>query len=100
MSKKLFIGGLSGDTTEGSLRAAFEPFGQVEDAQVIVHAESGRSRGFGFVSLTDPAAALAARSAMNGGLIDGRTVRVDAAQEPYHAVVQLEEGADPCQPSR
>lgn len=86
MFKKLFVGGLSWDTTERSLRAAFEAFGPVEGVEVIRLPGSGRSRGYGFVSLSEPAHAAAACRALNGGQIDGRTVRVDPAQEEYRSV--------------
>ncbi|MCA9543593.1 MAG: RNA-binding protein, partial [Myxococcales bacterium] len=50
MSKKLFVGGLAWGTDDDSLRAAFEAFGEVTDAKVILDRETGRSRGFGFVT--------------------------------------------------
>ena len=50
LAKKLFVGGLSWGTTDAGLRAAFERFGEVADAKVIVDRDTGRSRGFGFVS--------------------------------------------------
>ena len=49
MSKKLFVGGLSWDTTDDGLREAFSPFGTVIEAKVVTDRETGRSRGFGFV---------------------------------------------------
>jgi hypothetical protein len=51
MSNKLFVGGLSWDTTDDGLRAAFEGFGTVDEAKVILDRDTGRSRGFGFVTL-------------------------------------------------
>ena len=53
MSNKLFVGGLAWATTDASLKAAFEPFGEVVDAKVILDRETGRSRGFGFVTFSD-----------------------------------------------
>ena len=50
MSKKLFVGGLSWNTADDGLREAFERFGEVTEAKVITDRETGRSRGFGFVS--------------------------------------------------
>lgn len=79
--KKLFVGGLSWDTTDQSLRAAFERFGVVTDAKVITDRETGRSRGFAFVTFDDADAAKAAIAAMDGSMLDGRTVRVNEAEE-------------------
>jgi len=81
MSKKLFVGGLSWGTDDHALRAAFEPFGPVTEAKVVTDRETGRSRGFGFVSYQDEASAQNALSKMNGAMLDGRTLKVDAAQE-------------------
>ncbi|PKN57064.1 MAG: RNA-binding protein [Deltaproteobacteria bacterium HGW-Deltaproteobacteria-14] len=81
MSKKLFVGGLSWDTDDASLRQAFEGYGEVGDAKVITDRETGRSRGFGFVTFSDNAAATEAISKMDGASLDGRTLRVNEAQE-------------------
>jgi len=81
MSNKLFCGGLAWATTDDSLRAAFEGFGDITDAKVIMDRETGRSRGFGFVTFADPSMAQTARDSMDGQNLDGRTVRVDIAQE-------------------
>lgn len=81
MSKKLFVGGLSWGTDDQSLRAAFEQFGAVDDATVIADRDTGRSRGFGFVTFADDAAAESAISQMNGASLDGRTLNVNEAQE-------------------
>jgi RNA recognition motif-containing protein len=81
MSKKLFVGGLSWDTTDESLRAAFERFGPVIEAKVISDRDTGRSRGFGFVTFDAAADAEEAISEMDGGELDGRQVRVNEAQD-------------------
>lgn len=81
MSQKLFVGGLSWDTNDESLRAAFEAFGHVEEAKVIADRETGRSRGFGFVTLSDPAACKTAIAEMDGRELDGRNVRVNEAND-------------------
>ncbi len=81
MSKKLFVGGLDWGTTDQSLRQAFERFGTVSDAKVITDRETGRSRGFGFVTFDDPGQADEAASDMDGKQLDGRTIRVNEAQE-------------------
>ena len=81
MSKKLFVGGLSWDTTDASLGQAFETFGEVTEAKVITDRESGRSRGFGFVTFVDDDAATNAISEMDGANLEGRTIRVNEAHE-------------------
>ncbi|KAJ3279730.1 hypothetical protein HK104_001193 [Borealophlyctis nickersoniae] len=60
MSCKIFIGGLAWETDERSLRASFEKFGEIENARVITDRDTGRSRGFGFVTFTTPEHAKAA----------------------------------------
>jgi len=64
-----------------SLRAAFEQFGLVTDAKVITDRDTGRSRGFGFVTFESGGDAETAMSAMDGAELDGRRVRVNEAQE-------------------
>ena len=81
MSKKLFVGGLSWNTDDEGLRQAFERFGEVGEARVITDRETGRSRGFGFVTLQDSEAAMSAISAMDGTDLDGRTIKVNEAQD-------------------
>jgi RNA recognition motif-containing protein len=81
MSKKLFVGSLSWDTNDHGLREAFAQFGEVTEAKVITDRDSGRSRGFGFVTFADEDAAEKAKSAMNETQLDGRTIRVDVANE-------------------
>lgn len=81
MSKKLFVGGLDWNTTDHSLHQAFAQYGEVTEAKVVMDRETGRSRGFGFVTFTDSSAAEAAMSGMDGKSLDGRTVRVNEAQE-------------------
>jgi len=80
MSNKLFIGGLSWDTDDSGLQQAFSPFGDIKEATVITDRDTGRSRGFGFVTFANPADATSAIEAMDGGMLDGRTVRVNEAQ--------------------
>jgi len=81
MGTKLFVGGLSWDTDDAGLRAAFAPFGEIVEAKVVLDRDTGRSRGFGFVSFQDEASAEAARSKMNGQMLDGRSLKVDVAAE-------------------
>jgi RNA recognition motif-containing protein len=77
---KLFIGGLSSDTTVDMLRTAFAKFGQIEDAVVILDRATGRSRGFGFVTFSSAADAIEATKAMNGALLDDRPIKVNNAE--------------------
>lgn len=92
MSVKLFIGGLAWGTETEGLRSRFSQFGEVQDAIVIRDRETGRSRGFGFVTYTTDEAANAAIAALDGQDFEGRNIRVQRAE-------QREGGAAP-RPSR
>ena len=81
MSKKLFVGGLSWGTDDEGLHSAFSQFGEVSDAKVILDRETGRSRGFGFVTFENDDDADKAMDGMNGNELDGRTVNVNEARE-------------------
>lgn len=81
MSKKLFVGGLAWATSDDGLRDAFEQFGEVTEAKVITDRDTGRSRGFGFVTFVDGAAADSAIDAMNDAELDGRRLTVNEAQD-------------------
>uniref|UniRef100_A0A5B7BRM0 Putative glycine-rich RNA-binding family protein n=1 Tax=Davidia involucrata TaxID=16924 RepID=A0A5B7BRM0_DAVIN len=80
-SSKLFVGGLSWGTDDQSLKDAFSGFGEVTEARVITDRDTGRSRGFGFVSFSTDEAASAAISAMDGQPLAGRNIRVNMANE-------------------
>lgn len=77
---KLFVGGLSTDTNAADLRRWFAPFGDVVDAIVVADRGTGRSRGFGFVSYRDPAAAEAATKGLNGVEVEGQSLKVNRAE--------------------
>jgi RNA recognition motif-containing protein len=79
MSKKLFVGSLSWGTNDDALREAFAVHGEIREAVVITDRDTGRSRGFGFVTFEDDEAADKAVEALNGAELDGRTIRVDVA---------------------
>ena len=81
MSKKLFVGSLSWDTTDDGLHQAFSQFGEITEAKVITDRDSGRSRGFGFVTFADDEAADKAVAALNETELDGRTIKVDVAHD-------------------
>ena len=80
MAKKLYVGNLSYNTTDASLKDAFAPLGAVESANVIVDKMTGRSRGFGFVTMTNDDEALAAIEKMNGAEVEGRKLTVNEAK--------------------
>ncbi len=80
MSKKLFVGSLSWNINDQSLRDAFSPYGEISEATVISDRDTGRSRGFGFVTFEDDEAADKAVAALNQTELDGRTIKVDVAQ--------------------
>ncbi len=81
MSKKLFVGGVSWGTTDDGLREAFERFGEVTEAKIITDRETGRSRGFGFVTFTQDEDAENAVKEMDGSTLDGRDIKVNEARE-------------------
>jgi cold-inducible RNA-binding protein len=81
MSSKLFVGGLSWNTTSDDLRHAFEGFCSVEDAKVISDRDTGKSRGFGFVTLADSSQLQATIQQMDGFMLDGRNLRVNEAND-------------------
>ncbi|MHC4377581.1 MAG: RNA recognition motif domain-containing protein [Planctomycetota bacterium] len=81
MGKRLFVGNLSWDSTEESIRAAFEQGGgTVSDVHIMTDRETGRSRGFGFVEMSTDEEAQAAIQEMDGADLDGRPLRVNEAQ--------------------
>jgi cold-inducible RNA-binding protein len=77
---KLYVGNLSYDTTDASLRQAFEAIGSVRSADVITDRDTGRSRGFGFVEMENDADAQRAIEELNDTSIDGRNVTVAEAR--------------------
>ncbi|KAG1870450.1 hypothetical protein C8R48DRAFT_631056 [Suillus tomentosus] len=79
MAAKVYVGNLSWNTTDDSLRAAFGDFGNVTDAIVMKDRETGRSRGFGFVTFNGNEEAEAAIQGMNEQELDGRRLRVNLA---------------------
>jgi RNA recognition motif-containing protein len=80
MTNRLFVGGLPWAADEQDLRRTFEPFGNVTDAVIILDRETGRSRGFGFVTYETAAEAEAAIKNLDGADIGGRAIRVHEAQ--------------------
>ena len=80
MAKKLYVGGLSYDTTEDGLKEAFSKAGTVESAIIITDKMSGRSKGFGFVEMSSEEEAQKAMEMWNGKELDGRTLTVNEAR--------------------
>jgi len=80
MAKKLFVGGLSYETTEETLKEAFSQAGTVESAVIITDKMSGRSKGFGFVEMSSEEEAKRATEMLNGKDLDGRSVTVNEAR--------------------
>ncbi len=80
MAKKLFVGGLSFNTTDDTLREAFSAIGTVESATVIIDKMTNRSKGFGFVEMANDEEAQKAIEALNGKDLDGRNITVNEAR--------------------
>ncbi|MBM4396586.1 MAG: RNA-binding protein [Deltaproteobacteria bacterium] len=81
MKNKLFMGGLAWATSEASLRAACEKYGDVEEVRIITDPATGRSKGFGFVTFATEESANKAKSEMDGMVLDGRPIKVDWPRE-------------------
>ena len=80
MSKKIYVGNLSFQTTESDITQAFSGFGPVESVSIITDRETGRSKGFGFVQMAEQADADKAISALNGTALGGRDLTVNEAR--------------------
>jgi cold-inducible RNA-binding protein len=80
MSTKLYVGNLSYNTTEETLRSAFAESGTVESAVVVTDRDTGRARGFGFVEMSSGEEAKSAISRLNGSEVDGRALTVNEAR--------------------
>jgi RNA recognition motif-containing protein len=80
VAKKLYVGNLSYGTSDSDLQRLFEEYGSVESAQVIVDRDSGRSKGFGFVEMSNGDEAQAAIDGLNGRDVGGRALTVNEAR--------------------
>jgi len=76
----IYVSNLSFNVQDEDLREFFAPYGEVTSAKVINDKETGKSRGFGFVEMSDANAARTAISELNGGEVEGRTIRVAEAK--------------------
>jgi RNA recognition motif-containing protein len=80
MNTKLFVGNLSFNTTENDLQDAFTAHGTVVEANLMTDRETGRPRGFGFVTMSSAEEAQKAVDALNGSTLDGRNLTVNEAR--------------------
>ncbi len=78
--KKLFVGNLPHSTTEAELRTLFEPHGKVDQVSLVTDRDTGRSRGFAFVEMSDSAEAEKAIAALNGKELGGRALNINEAR--------------------
>jgi RNA recognition motif-containing protein len=81
MSNRLYVGNLSFQTSTDAVRSAFQAFGNVEDVHLVTDRETGRPRGFGFVTMGSAEEAKKAIEGMDGQNLDGRPLRVNEAEE-------------------
>jgi cold-inducible RNA-binding protein len=81
MGNRLYVGNLSFNSTAETVRAAFSELGEVTDVHIVMDRDSGRPRGFGFVTMGTSEQAAAAIAQMNGAELDGRALRVNEAEE-------------------
>lgn len=81
MSTKLFVGGLDWNLSESDLENHFAAYGTVTESKIVTDRETGKSRGFGFVTYETSDAAKEAIDALNGTELSGRTINVNEARE-------------------
>lgn len=80
MTQKVYVGNLSYNTTEATLRSLFAEFGEIQSINVITDRDTGRPKGFAFVEMATEEAAQQAISALNGKEVDQREIKVDKAK--------------------
>lgn len=81
MNNRLYVGNLSYDTTKDALHACFAEYGEVVETHVVMDRETGRARGFAFVTMKTDAEAEKAVAQLNNAMLDGRSLRVNVAEE-------------------
>jgi len=85
MTSGLYVGNLSYETTEDTLRTLFAEYGQIESLNLVTDRYTGRSKGFAFVEMSTEKAAQQATSGLNGKQVDEREIKVDRAKpRPKH----------------
>jgi RNA recognition motif-containing protein len=80
MSNKIYVGNLSFNILEESLRDVFTKFGEFASCKLITDRDTGRSKGFGFIEMTNPEEAQSAISSLDGSELDGRDMKVNEAK--------------------
>ena len=80
MTQKVYVGNLSYDTTEGTLRTLFAEYGEIESVNLITDRDTGRPKGFAFVEMAEQSAAQQAIEKLNGKEVDGREIKVNEAR--------------------
>lgn len=78
--KNIFVGNLDFGATEASVRSWFEEYGAVERVSIVTDRDTGRSRGFAFVEMTNPDEADRAINGLNGAAVNGRALNVNEAR--------------------
>ncbi len=81
MANRIYVGNLAFSTTEEALKDAFAEFGEVVECKLMIERETGRSRGFAFVEMATADAARTAIEQMNNAALDGRSLRVNEAED-------------------
>lgn len=81
MAKKIYVGNLSFNTVDETLKNLFSKFGEVESVNIITDKATGASKGFGFVELSDDSDADGAIRSLNQKEVDGRKIRVNFAED-------------------
>src|SRR3954470_23391155 len=81
MGNRLYVGNLSFQTNAETIRSAFQAMGEVTDVHAVTDRETGQPRGFAFVTMGSAQEAAKAIAEMNGAMLDGRTLRVNEAEE-------------------
>ena len=78
--KRLYVGNLSFNSSEGTIHEAFSAYGQVDSVHLVTDRDTGQPRGFGFVEMADATAAQNAIDGLNGAMLDGRSLNVNEAR--------------------
>ncbi len=78
--KRLYVGNLSFNSSEDTVRQAFAAFGEVDSVHLVTDRDTGQPRGFGFVEMADESQAQAAIEGLNGSVLDGRSLNVNEAR--------------------